>query len=871
MSGLFGGAKNTAATTSNTVLGLQVQTSLQGKPLTLAYGTNKSPPNLIHAVGFRVIEHTEQQGGGKGGSSAPTTTTYEYRASYALGLMDGLCAGVSIVWRDKDVFRGGLVTPPEVVRVHEAVCNDAPYQVTVPEASTHKRNVRVLRYQEDGDGREELAAIGYASLVGGTYGFGSAVGRIRIEYVTQDPPYMASALDMAGMGFKSGSLGQSAWSLLASQYPAQADAYSGIAYVTVEDGVLDGGGAIPQHQVAFTGLCASAGADANGADIIADLLSDTVHGLGGVVGCDVANYRHYCAQAGLLISPHWTEQAPARQRIEEVLASTNSDVRPHDGTLQVVPLGDQAVGTWVPDTAPAYVLTDDDLVPAEGDLPVRVTRQLDSLYNSVSIEYSNRANDYTREPYTVQDDAAIEADGLQAADVIQAHAVTEAAVAAKLAHIKLQHHQGVRARYTFRLFQRHMLIEPLDDLVLDTAISRLSMVPVRVNSIDEDPDGYLTIEAEDRPPLSGTPKITTPPLSSAWYKDSNTLVGSVSDWVVCESPNSGSATGLALLIGATSDDANWGGCGVWISYDGASYQHIGRITAAARVGVLRQEMDGAHTTVEVLLSGRAAEMQSASSTAAASLATLCAVIDGDNTEYIAHAAVTLQAANRYRLHGLVRGAYGSLRSSHAAGKKFVRIDDALLSTGPLDASLVGKTVYLKLTSFNTFGFAEQSLADVPALSYAVGGLLLRLPPPDVSGLGVSVSADGERIYTWSAASLPDDVTSIEFRYATPGPTAWDAMTLLDTRPARDGVWRARVPVAGTWDIAARFVDSRGNLSVGIAEASAVAMGAGITSISAGKIIEDGALSTDELASAAVVEFVNYFDATGLVYGDPGSF
>ena len=125
------------------------------------------------------------------------------------------------------------------------------------------------------------------------------------------------------------------------------------------------------------------------------------------------------------------------------------------------------------------------------------------------------------------------------------------------------------------------------------------------------------------------------------------------------------------------------------------------------------------TAFGVLLNG--GQLLSGTAADAAALNTLC-YIGGSAPEYLAYTTATLTGANAYTLAGLVRGAYQSnSASAHGAGDPFVRVDEAIARSGAIDRGYIGKTIYIKCTSFNVFGAAEQSLADVPAYSYTVTG------------------------------------------------------------------------------------------------------------------------------------------------------
>ena len=101
-------------------------------------------------------------------------------------------------------------------------------------------------------------------------------------------------------------------------------------------------------------------------------------------------------------------------------------------------------------------------------------------------------------------------------------------------------------------------------------------------------------------------------------------------------------------------------------------------------------------------------------------------------EFIAYQGVNLTAANKYNAGQdgagnvyLRRGLFGSNVTTHAAGEGVARLDDAIF-TYVYDPSFIGKTIYLKFTSFNTSGLMEQSIANATAYQFIVTGKFLQM-------------------------------------------------------------------------------------------------------------------------------------------------
>ena len=96
--------------------------------------------------------------------------------------------------------------------------------------------------------------------------------------------------------------------------------------------------------------------------------------------------------------------------------------------------------------------------------------------------------------------------------------------------------------------------------------------------------------------------------------------------------------------------------------------------------------------------------------------TLCLV---DN-ELLAYQNAALTGTNAYNLTTLYRGMYGTAPATHSSGAPFVRVDSSVFQY-PLPASFIGVTIYVKLQSFNAFGFALEDLSECQVFTYTPTG------------------------------------------------------------------------------------------------------------------------------------------------------
>ena len=99
MSGLLGSSTTTADTP---LAGIAIQSSANGIPIPLVYGTTRVTPNLLWYGDFSAIPHTTtQRSGGKGGGQTSSNTSYTYSASFVLGICEGPVGAIPTAWIDK--------------------------------------------------------------------------------------------------------------------------------------------------------------------------------------------------------------------------------------------------------------------------------------------------------------------------------------------------------------------------------------------------------------------------------------------------------------------------------------------------------------------------------------------------------------------------------------------------------------------------------------------------------------------------------------------------------------------------------------------------------------------------------------------------
>lgn len=356
----------------------------------------------------------------------------------------------------------------------------------------------------------------------------------------------------------------------------------------------------------------------------------------------------------------------------------------------------------------------------------------------------------------------------------------------------------------------------MDIVTLTHAGLGMSAVPVRILDVEDAPGGVMTITAEDFAQGAGLAPTVSPPPKTGYSINTNVSPGNVVTPVVFEPP--------ILLAGqpeiwlAASGGANYGGCVVWVSTDGATYQRVGTMTGKARYGTaslaLGADPDSTNTlAVDLTISG--GTLAGGTADDRDLYHTLCVI----GAELVSFRDATLTAPNKYNLGSLRRGAYGSPITAHAAGSAFVRLDDQVFRY-PYDPAMVGKTIYIKLQAYNIYGAAYQDLATLTPITRVIAGY----PPPAIAGYAGSVTSDGTRVHTWATSASVPAGTVCEIRYSASSGTAWAGMALLGQAPYGAGRLEVQTPAAGTWTFEARLRDSFGVVSATGSRAT-VAMGA----------------------------------------------
>lgn len=744
----------TIATSETKIEALQLQSSAYGVTLPVVYGVTRLAGNLAWYGGFKAIPHTDtQESGGKGGSITTSQTSYTYEAAVVMGLCEGDITGIARIWRGKTLYQGG-VSPVDIHNVSTTIVlpgAGGTFTPTIPGGGTWSTDSGIMIPGYGGDSGSDpvylAAGIDY-SVINGVYTFtderGLAGRSATVSYQYKSGGVLQTSLDAVGLSLSYGGVGQATWSYLLTNHPTEALGYSGTAYVYAQSYTLGTGAIIENHNFEVQSKLAysvsSSVPDAVPAAITYDLAVNARYGANFTSGRlgSINNWRDYCLASGILMSPALTEQQSAAAIFSQMAKLTNTGVVWSEGVLKFIPYGDSTITgngvTYTPNVTPVYDLSDLDYINLETPIQVKRKPQSDA-FNHVQVEFLNRDNQYNVEIAEAKDQANIDVYGLRTAPMVSAHWICDTGVARNVAQLVLQRALYVRNEYTFQLSWSFALLEPMDLVTLTDSALGYNLLPVRITEVSESEEGVLSITAEDFPLGTASASLYGSQSGQGFSHNYNVDPGNILTPVIFELPAQMTVGGLELGVAATSANPNWGGFTVWGSLDGTNYVQLGRAQGGSRYGTITGPITAGNLPVHIqssqLLSGSAAD--------ANALATLC-YVGGTTKEFLAYQTAALTGTGSYTLSGLVRGAYNSpATSAHTTGDPFVRVDDAVARSGDLDLSYVGKTVYLKMTSFNIYGGGEQALSAVSAYTYTItgdGAALL----PGIGGKGVQLQS-----------------------------------------------------------------------------------------------------------------------------------
>lgn len=796
MSGIL--KPKTVSTTDPRVSTFQVTQSSYGTPIPIIFGTTLVPGAMLDYDDYTAIANTTTtSSGGKGGSVNSQQTSWTYTVAAAICLGEGPLTTVGQIWANNSV--GSLGS--NQMTFFDGEVGQSPWgymQSNHPEKAIGYSGICYVAGVLDLGGDTSLPNYNFE-----VYGLCQNAQATPSTNLMQQYSYQKN-IDVSNWVSDAGVyeyvFGQG-WVLLNSMFYTIAqkkDAYgnyiAGVYTYTFNfDDRTDGNDRadplnIQIHYVATAGSVQYTASDANPSDEITQLTTNQVFGaqiLSAYLG-DLSDYSAYCVENSLLLSDGLITQQSASDIITNILEATNSDAIWSQGKFQIVPYYDGLI--------PVYELNEDNILGQDDDSIVITRNSQADSYNVVPLEYYDRANGYNTSTVYASDQGDIDLNGVRQMSTVEHHHITTPALAQTIAQSILQKQLYVRNQYVLKLGQEFILLEVMDATAIACETLGLDPTAVRVVSIKESKEDYsLEFTFEDNPTgIHSSPTYETQ-VTTRGIRNSNVDPGNVNPPVIFEPPDA-LGSDLELLIGA-SGGPNWGGADIWISEDQNTYKRYGTINASARQGVLSESIASGNDpditdtlAIDMTLSG--AQLLSGTQSDADNYNTLC-YVDG---ELISYETATLTGVNQYNLSYLRRGAYGTTIKAHNAGTQFERVDMAALFSYPFTQADIGKTIYIKFTSINVFGGAEQSQADVQAYSYTIQGSALNSPLPNVENLKV-IYQNNNAVLTWDSVSDFRNPILYEIRKGTTWGQAQVLGRVSETSfvlPGNDTYWIAAV-------------------------------------------------------------------------------
>jgi Putative phage tail protein/Hint domain len=445
------------------------------------------------------------------------------------------------------------------------------------------------------------------------------------------------------------------------------------------------------------------------------------------------------ASNSFFISPFIDSQESASSIIGKWLEAGACGAYYSEGLLKIVPYGTQSTAgngsTWVAPTSAVVALDDTCFVGKEGEDPVKVSRSSPyDGHNKVQISWTNRVFQYQTELTQEADQSAVNRWGERLEDVQSCNFICTLGAATFTASMRIKRIVNNRRTFEFVLPFIYAYLEPMDLLEISTTSqwaaglnnTNLGIVnlAIRITKIVDDPNGKLEITCEDSLFASGLPTLHNKQIA-AGNAIANAYLPPGDSKVVMFEPSNRliQYRGDAIWIGACGTTDQWGSTNIWVSQDGTKYQHVGTITAPARLGVLDStfasgsDPDAAHSLVVDLFPNCPA-LEAGTTTDADSGNTLC-FVDG---EIVAYSACAVTGQNQQTMSGYIRrGQRGTVIASHSAGAPFLRIDSAVFEY-VYDPFWRTKPLYFKFQSVNSFGNCAQDLSTLAPVTFTVPGL-----------------------------------------------------------------------------------------------------------------------------------------------------
>jgi hypothetical protein len=834
-----------------------ISTVARGKGVPVLYGTNKVSADLIWTRDFHFVSVAQRTqgnvhagkgfGGGGGGQQSPGNQTLYYFAALLYAICEGPIQGIVAIRSGSTwvYFDGGMPyaswpqTAGNLSVNTGAAFEGYPLASTLPGVSgTYATQIPLWILQTD---RPTLAYFKANSMIN-VQGQISPINNAGYQYDGTHFDHIPGSVTWAseGVGIQYGTAFQAPPPYISSRYPGEDIPYSRVATLFFPAFQLGQSASPPALEIWVIGMLAydPAGVttgtpilDAMPYSIITDLLTDPVHGLGVSPAYidSMWQFRAFTVASGLFLSVSITGQQQIQQIIQLIMQQTVCDMWWSEGRLKAQPWYDLPITgyglVYTPVSTVVYNLTNDHFIENSSTGPLQMTRTaVADTFNQFSINFTNRALNYSSDTATIDDLGNQILYGVRPAPATQGQFIADASVAFISATLQMQKQLYTRRTFTFKLPFVFALLEPFDIVTLTDTAMAVVQLPVRIMSTKFGADYTIQVTAQELPNElhNFTPKNQQFSLGSGLGV--SIPPGTITGPVIFTGPARLTNGNLEVWVAVNGQSAAWGGCRIWLSTDNSTFELWGVLRGGSRYGFMSTAIPGYPRpvgtiwddplflwndpgvawnsftniganpdTADVLsltLFNNVQQLNSVSAAQAANGFTLAAIFDSV-PEIFSYQTATLTGPGNYSLSTLYRGILGTPGNAHPAGVPFVMLDGNLAKI-PLDISLLGKTIYLKFTSFNAVGAMEQDVAQATSYSYTIG-------PGISSPLGPSFASITQSgilcIFVWEEDESPE-ATGYEIRIGLVGGTWATAFPLV--RAARGSHSVSTIAPIGTW-------------------------------------------------------------------------
>lgn len=479
--------------------------------------------------------------------------------------------------------------------------------------------------------------------------------------------------------------------------------------------------------------------------ITEDMLTNALYGEGlaaGFINTTVNTATHtFCDSNDLLLSRSYNQQISILDALRDVIDHHNGFISVSDNKI--------AHGQLRGDYTAAADLTRSEFVAEEGKLPVQVTAGGHREYcNRLMMEWTNRSLKYAVGTCQAKDAVDIRDRGLK----ILAERLPGLCTynrASKMTNLRFRRSMWNPEMYQFTLGPKSIALMPGDVVHLTESQSELSSQDARILTISEDKDYKLKITAIEENTELHTLEITGADTASPLS------VGSLAD--AAESVVNAQAMELPNFLGAVSaptvaiayakpDQLAWGGATPYIS-DAAGGTYVSRPDAR----IMGQSITGEVVSVnpddtltidldnDATLNSFATEGDMLADNLGKNI---IAVKTASGVVFAKYQTVELVSARRWKLGNVLCDLLGYSMFDEfgdmAATNPLIIFDYAVMQI-ELDPGWYGKTLYVKVASYNQHGEVED-LAGITPVSVTIAAL--NLAPLTPCPLFVNQMPDG---------------------------------------------------------------------------------------------------------------------------------